>query len=233
MGGRKTLDAADQLVNEARPGAPRQVNLRCAVSMVCHALAHWLANCVADVLAGATRPRDHGWVPVYRGVNHRQVKQQCRQGRIPTNLAPTLRRFAAELAEMQGRRHSADYIPRHASQSETLSPSSQAPTGCFWISRKQPRPKNARLPSTFSSRNDLARSDPAEGRLAARSPPTYSRNAPITCARTATAISSGVRAPIGTPTGPWIRSRSAAAKPSAPRRSRLAPWVLRLPSAPM
>lgn len=124
-------------------------------------------------------------------------------------------------------------IPRHASQSETQSPSSQALTGCFWISRKQPRPKNARLPSTFSSRNDLARSDPAEGRLAARSPPTYSRNAPITCARTATAISSGVRAPIGRPTGPWIRSRSAAAKPSAPRRSRLAPWVLRLPSAPM
>ena len=98
------LDAADQLVNEARPGAPRQVNLRCAVSMVYYALFHWLANCVADVLAGATRPTDHGWVRVYRGVDHRQVKQQCRQGRIPTHLAPTLRRFAAELAEMQGRR---------------------------------------------------------------------------------------------------------------------------------
>ncbi|MDE2864377.1 MAG: hypothetical protein OXR05_04695 [Gemmatimonadota bacterium] len=82
------------------------------MSMVYHALAHWLANCVADVLAGATRPRDHGWVPVYRGVDHRQVKQQCRQGRIPTHLAPTLRRFAAELAEMQGRRHSADYDPK-------------------------------------------------------------------------------------------------------------------------
>ena len=36
--------------------------------MVYYGLFHWLANSVADALAGATRPRDHGWVRVYRGV---------------------------------------------------------------------------------------------------------------------------------------------------------------------
>ena len=60
----------------------------------------------------------------------------------------------------------------------------------------------------------------------------YNRNTPITCASTATAISSGVRAPIGNPIGPWIRSTSADENPAAPNRSRRAPCVLRLPSAP-
>lgn len=105
------LDAADQLVNESRPGAPRQVNLRCAVSMVYYALFHWLANCAADALAGSAGPRNPSWTRVYRGLDHRQVKQQCRQGRVPAGLPPTVRRFATELAEMQGRRHRADYDP--------------------------------------------------------------------------------------------------------------------------
>ena len=63
-------------------------------------------------------------------------------------------------------------------------------------------------------------------------PESYNRNAPITSASTATAISSGVRAPMGSPMGPWIRSRTSAENPTSPSLSRLAPCVLRLPSAP-
>ena len=56
------LDAAEQLLGETRRGAPRQVNLRCAVSMVYYALFHWLANCAADALAGSSGPRSRSWV---------------------------------------------------------------------------------------------------------------------------------------------------------------------------
>lgn len=51
------LDAADHPASEECPGAPRQVNLRRAVSTVYCALFHWLARCAADSLVGWVRPR--------------------------------------------------------------------------------------------------------------------------------------------------------------------------------
>ena len=105
------LEAAEQLLGETRRGAPRQVNLRCAVSMIYYALFHWLANSAADALAGSSGPGNRSWVRVYRGLDHRQVRQQCRLGRIPKDLPSSIRRFAAEIAEMQGLRHEADYDP--------------------------------------------------------------------------------------------------------------------------
>ena len=105
------LEAAEQLLEMPRRGAPRQVNLRCAVSMVYYALFHWLANSAADTLAGSAGSKDRSWIRVYRGLDHGQVRRQCSQGRIPGGFSPTIRHFAAELAEMQGRRHRADYDP--------------------------------------------------------------------------------------------------------------------------
>lgn len=105
------LDAAEQLLHESRPGAPRQVNLRCAVSLVYYALFHWLANCAADTLAGAAKPRDRSWTRVYRGLHHHQVRKQCRVERLPGGLPSSIRRFSAELVVMQASRHQADYDP--------------------------------------------------------------------------------------------------------------------------
>ena len=105
------LDAAEQVLHESRPGAPRQVNLRCAVSQVYYALFHWLANCAADGLAGVARARDRSWTRVYRGLQHRQVREQCRAGRLPGGLPSSIRRFATEVVLMQARRHKADYDP--------------------------------------------------------------------------------------------------------------------------
>ena len=105
------LGAAEQILNAPRRGAPRQVDLRCAVSLVYYALFHWLANCAADALAGAAKPRDRSWTRVYRGLQHRQVREQCRKERLPGNLPPSMRRFATEVAEMQMKRHRADYDP--------------------------------------------------------------------------------------------------------------------------
>ena len=105
------LDAAARLLHQPRRGAPRQVDLRCAVSLIYYALFHWLANSAADALAGATKPRDRSWARVYRSLQHRQVREQCRKGRRPGGLPSSIHRFATEIAVMQARRHSADYDP--------------------------------------------------------------------------------------------------------------------------
>ena len=105
------LDAATQLLHQPRLGAPRQVDLRCAVSLIYYALFHWLANCAADALAGATKPRGGSWTRVYRGLQHRQVREQCRRGRRPGGLPSSIHRFATTIVVMQARRHSADYDP--------------------------------------------------------------------------------------------------------------------------
>lgn len=105
------LNAAEQLVRQQRAGAPRQVNLRCAVSLTYYAMFHWLANCAAGALAGSSRPRDASWTRVYRSIDHRQVRRRCRRRRIPRGFSATMRRFAIELASLQSQRHAADYDP--------------------------------------------------------------------------------------------------------------------------
>ena len=95
----------------ARRDAPRQVDLRCVVSLVYYALFHWLANCAADALAGATKPRERSWTRAYRGLQHRRMHEQCRSGRLPGGLPSSIHRFAAAIVAMQARRHSADYDP--------------------------------------------------------------------------------------------------------------------------
>ena len=105
------LDAADHLAGESRPGAPRQVNLRRAVSSVYYALFHWLAKCAADSLVGVTEHSGESWTRVYRALNHRDLRHRCRKGCIPSSTPHELRRLGAELVRMQPLRHGADYNP--------------------------------------------------------------------------------------------------------------------------
>lgn len=105
------LDAAEHLVREGRSGAPRQVNLRRAVSSVYYALFHWLARCAADSLVGAAETGGESWTRVYRALNHRDLRKRCQQGRIPSSSPRALRRFGAEIVSMQPARHGADYNP--------------------------------------------------------------------------------------------------------------------------
>lgn len=83
------LDAADHLVSERRPGAPRQANLRRAVSSVYYALFHWLAQCAADSLVGVAETAGDSWTRVYRALNHRDLRQRCRKGCIPLSTPQT------------------------------------------------------------------------------------------------------------------------------------------------
>lgn len=88
------LEAAEQLVHEDRRGAPRQVNLRCAVSMTYYALFHWLANSAADSFAGAARKKDWSWTRVYRGIDHPPLGPEY------LSIYPRTRNFRAVFAEL-------------------------------------------------------------------------------------------------------------------------------------
>ena len=105
------LDAADHLVSERRPGAPRQVNLRRAVSTVYYALFHWLAGCAADSLVGAAETSGESWTRVYRALNHRDVRQRCQRRRVPLSTPYPLRQLGTALVELQPMRNGADYNP--------------------------------------------------------------------------------------------------------------------------
>lgn len=105
------LDAADHLVSERRPGAPRQVNLRRAVSTVYYALFHWLAGCAADSLVGAAETPGESWTRVYRALNHRDVRQRCHKGGVPPSTPYPLRQLGTALVELQRIRNGADYNP--------------------------------------------------------------------------------------------------------------------------
>src|SRR5438105_5256435 len=59
------------------------------------------------------------------------------------------------------------------------------------------------------------------------------RNAWMACARTATAISAGLAAPMSRPIGAWMRAIWSALAPSASRRSTRLAWVFLLPNAPI
>lgn len=105
------LDAADHLVSERRPGAPRQANLRRAVSTVYYALFHWLARCAADSLVGVREPSGESWVRVYRALNHRDLRQRCQKGRVPPSTPYPLRQLGTALVQLQPIRNGADYNP--------------------------------------------------------------------------------------------------------------------------
>lgn len=105
------LDAAEHLVREGRSGAPRQVNLRRAVSSVYYALFHWLARCAADSLVGAAETGGESWTRVYRALNHRDLRHRCRSGRMPSSMPQELRRLGSALVRLQPIRNGADYNP--------------------------------------------------------------------------------------------------------------------------
>ena len=102
------LDTASKLVDEYES----ESDLRKAVSTAYFAMFHCVAFSCANVIAGDPDPDadPSPWRHVYRAVEHRQVKDQCKQLRN-FKLLPHLQLFADEFVRLQGRRHAADYDP--------------------------------------------------------------------------------------------------------------------------
>ena len=90
---------------------PRRADLCRSVSTAYYALFHCLAHTCADGLAGRLRSVGNRpmWRRVYRALEHRQAKTRCEN--VPPQFPEEMRHFGETFAELQRRRHFADYDP--------------------------------------------------------------------------------------------------------------------------
>lgn len=118
------FDLAARLVAPTGGGAPRQVDLRRAVSTAYYGLFHAVATAAADRWAGAgpQQRKSKEYSLAYRHVDHSRLKRLCEaaaKGQLSGDFGifarhsfgGELRRFALTVAELQERRHAADYDP--------------------------------------------------------------------------------------------------------------------------
>ena len=96
---------------EANTGRPRRADLCRAVSTAYYAMFHSLARTCADRLAGraGTAGKRPMWRRVYRAPEHRQAKTRCEN--VPSWFPDGVRQFGQTFAELQSKRHFADYDP--------------------------------------------------------------------------------------------------------------------------
>lgn len=94
-----------------RPGAPRESNLRRALSTAYYALFHCLASTCADTLIGTSVRNSAAWNRTYRALNHGTARNQCSRADVAAFPASTIGVFADAFANMQDERHQADYAP--------------------------------------------------------------------------------------------------------------------------
>jgi hypothetical protein len=116
------LDQAERLISWAR-GAPRQADLRRAVSDTYYALFHAVCAAAANQFVGSSRQTDPLYGLVYRSVEHRSLRQLCEDiGKpvLPARYQPYLSNrslglgiefFALVVVDLQAKRHAADYDP--------------------------------------------------------------------------------------------------------------------------
>ena len=89
---------------------PRRADLCRAVSTAYYALFHCLARTCADRLAGGTGSVDRPmWRRVYRALDHGDARKRCKN--VPPSFPEAVRDFGQRFAELQRKRHFADYDP--------------------------------------------------------------------------------------------------------------------------
>lgn len=117
------LDQADRLLVSPSGGAPRQADLRRAISTAYYALFHAIALAAADEFIGRSMRRTPIYALVYRRIDHQTIRKVCDSLRnanqrakymqyMPNDvLAAELSEVATAVVELQEKRHSADYDP--------------------------------------------------------------------------------------------------------------------------
>jgi len=103
------LLTAEDLLKTGR-GAPRQANLRKACSAAYYALFHTLCDTCASMLIGDQDTR-RAWTQMYRAIDHRVAKANCRRQEMVARFPAEIQRFADMFVQMQEKRHRADYDP--------------------------------------------------------------------------------------------------------------------------
>jgi hypothetical protein len=127
------LDQAERLIASTGGGAVRQVDLRRAMSNAYYALFHAVTTEATDDFVGRTHRQTPRYMLVYRSVGHRSLRRLCEDvvketlpGRYSRfapegGFGPDLQFFANSFAELQDRRHLADYDPLfRATRSNTV-----------------------------------------------------------------------------------------------------------------
>jgi hypothetical protein len=116
------LEQADRLVS-SRSGAPRQADLRRAISSAYYAVFHAILTEGADEFVGRTQRQTPRYELVYRSIDHRVLRRLCEdvarddlpkklsQYEPPGGFGQELKGFAAAMVDLQERRHLADYGP--------------------------------------------------------------------------------------------------------------------------
>ena len=106
------LAAARLLLEAARDGQDSAAGRR-AVSTAYYAMFHCLARMCADRLAAnrgvPLRPATRQ--TVYRSLQHGRVKRRCINPRVIAPYPEAIQAFASGFAELQRKRHRADYDP--------------------------------------------------------------------------------------------------------------------------
>lgn len=94
-------------------GRPRETNIRRAISTTYYALFHCLATSNANMLVGgpgANRSQS-AWRQAYRALQHGTARRRCERQNAIIKFPEAVQDFAERFADMQKKRHGADYDP--------------------------------------------------------------------------------------------------------------------------
>jgi hypothetical protein len=120
------LDQANRLATPLAGGAPRQADLRRAISTAYYAVFHGILIAAADDFIGRSLRTSERYALLYRSVDHRALRALCEdipKATLPAKYAPyspsggfdpDIVALASAVADLQERRHAADYDPRLA-----------------------------------------------------------------------------------------------------------------------
>jgi hypothetical protein len=117
------LEQADRLIAPPGGGAPRQADLRRAISTAYYAVFHAIVTDAADDFVGRSHRHAPRYALVYRSIDHRSVRGLCEDvvkttppakysNYVPMGgFGPDLIALATAVVELQEKRHAADYDP--------------------------------------------------------------------------------------------------------------------------
>lgn len=117
------LEQADRLMAAPRSGAPRQADLRRAISNAYYAVFHALVTEAADDFVGRTHRDNPRYALLYRSVDHKRLRELCEiasKATLPKKYSKyepaggfgsDLIALAIAVVDLQEKRHLADYDP--------------------------------------------------------------------------------------------------------------------------
>lgn len=127
------LDQADRLMTPPGGGAPRQADLRRAISNAYYAVFHTIVTEAADNFVGRTQRQSAQYSLIYRSIEHRSLRRLCEEVIKPTlsakysryqprgGFGPDLIAVAIAVTDLHEKRQLADYDPMfRAVMSETV-----------------------------------------------------------------------------------------------------------------